>query len=503
MQELFRDIREIKTRGFEQIKQIKTEIKKTSCYKLAALFLSRIKIASLVLFVIFTVLPVRKNVKNLVVFVIITIIIIAVILIVIKKKSRFANFTIPEIKTVIQEPLVLNKPISTKIPELPKSIEDPIRLDYNVKQVKKPDGELVFLLGKDDNGLVFGDLAELLSCLIAGLPGKGKSNFINQFLQSMMLYNNNVVYIMYDFKIVELSDYSKFNNTYVINKPAELLQVLQKLKTIMDQRYDMFTSKPGRSYKKIQTWNKNNPPIPWIVLLIDEISDINELHQDIKVPIWALLKELLRKARAAGMPVLIATQRPTTDNIPGTVTAYCGTKMIFGVNSKRESYYCGVENAENLIKGKYVIKGEGEQFNNTLLESFLVDENDQIYYILQKTLEQSNEKSDPKENFGLQVPATSNEVLRLISELKDKNLETQNFEQNNEDVSRTTLVEFINFIDKNRIGNELPSVKLIKEELNMTDRMIKDYKKEMHLKGLLKKLLKKYEINEQNWSKMI
>jgi S-DNA-T family DNA segregation ATPase FtsK/SpoIIIE len=248
---------------------------------------------------------------------------------------------------------------------------------------------LPFLLGFDGKTHVYADLSKLIHTMIAGRSGMGKSNFINQILQSLLFsYNGNLVMFLCDMKQVELChDYACFPQVTTFSDENTLLNVVKNIRLEMQKRYKLLSDvcMGQKSYKKIEDYNKDNEPLPYVILLVDEFADINCLKdENIKNLIWDELKEILRKGRAAGCIVILATQRPTKENIIPSLKGLMVSFIGFGVRDNNESFYCGVKNSANLAIGEFIIAAEGDQFNNKKLKSYHIKHNDKIYYQLYK-----------------------------------------------------------------------------------------------------------------------
>lgn len=255
---------------------------------------------------------------------------------------------------------------------------------------------LPFLLGYDGTDHVYADLSKLIHTLIAGRSGMGKSNFINQILQSLLLnYNMNLVMFLCDMKQVELChDYACFPQVTTFSDENTLLNVVKNIRIEMQDRYQLLNQveKGQKSYKKIEDYNKDHEALPYLVLLIDEFADINCLrNEDIKNQIWDEIKEILRKGRAAGCIIILATQRPTKENIIPSIKGLMVSFIGFGVRDNNESFYCGVKNSANLAIGEFIIAAEGDNFNNKKLKSYHIKHDDEVYYSLYKNYEQKEE----------------------------------------------------------------------------------------------------------------
>lgn len=246
-----------------------------------------------------------------------------------------------------------------------------------------PNGELPFVLGLDENNKpVLADMNRILSSLVAGLSGRGKSNFINQLLQSLIYWNSQkLALILIDFKKVELlHDYSHFQNVFTLEDIDKLIKILRNLIVEMNKRYDCMLKVPigTKAYKKISQYNEKNKPLPYILVLIDEFADLNDIKDSSKKElIWDMIRELLRKGRAAGIILSLCTQRPTKENIDPRIKGLVVSKLGFGVNNNNESYYCGVEGTSNLPVGEYKISTDGDLHNKKFKSFFM--ENDKTF----------------------------------------------------------------------------------------------------------------------------
>ena len=246
---------------------------------------------------------------------------------------------------------------------------------------------LPFLLGFDGKKHIYADLSKFLHTLIAGRSGKGKSNFINQILQSL-IYNQkgNLVLFLCDMKVVELChDYACFPMCRTFSDADSLLTCVTNLRKEMQRRYDILGQvlEGNKSYKKIEDYNLTHDPLPYAVLLIDEFADLSYIQDEsLKTKIWTEIKWVLREGRAAGIIIMLATQRPTKENIPASIKGLCVSFMGFGTRDNNESYYCGVKGSANLPIGEFVVAGEGEEFDNTKLKSYHIKPDDKIYYHL-------------------------------------------------------------------------------------------------------------------------
>lgn len=246
--------------------------------------------------------------------------------------------------------------------------------------------EIMFITGIDEKGniLTF-DLIKLTHTFIAGMQGGGKSNLLNVIIQSMMYFNENVFYIMADFKSVELCQYEKFKNTIFIEKLEDFLENLKKLEDEMDNRYQKLKD---LQVKKISQYNKKSTKkMSYIVLIIDEMSDIGLCsNKQLKDEIEDILTRIMNKGRAAGLIVIGATQRPAATQINTNIRDRFGTKLSARIKDKRTQDMAGIRGTENLKDGQFMMEYIEEI---TKFKAFFIDEleNNKVYDNLSKNLE--------------------------------------------------------------------------------------------------------------------
>jgi S-DNA-T family DNA segregation ATPase FtsK/SpoIIIE len=215
--------------------------------------------------------------------------------------------------------------------------------------------ELPIALGKDISNEVFvADLAKMPHLLIAGATGQGKSVGINTILMSLLYkkHPSQVKLVLVDPKKVELFPYAKLerhflaslpdNDEPIITDTTKVVNTLASLCIEMDQRYELLKKAHARNlkeYNKKFTARKLNPEkghkyLPYIVLVIDEFADlIMTAGKEIELPIG----RLAQLARAVGIHLIIATQRPSVNIITGIIKANFPARIAFKVTSKVDS----------------------------------------------------------------------------------------------------------------------------------------------------------------------
>lgn len=196
--------------------------------------------------------------------------------------------------------------------------------------------ELPIALGMDVyNKPVIMDLAKMPHLLMAGATGQGKSVGLNALLISLLCKKNpeEMKLILIDPKKVELSMYDKIGKKYlirpVITDKIEAMYILRDLCVVMDDRYDSLKKAQVRNLKE---YNAKNPltKLPYIVVVIDEFADLGQ-------GIEGSLTRLAQLARAVGIHVVIATQRPSVDVVTGLIKANFPARIAFKVASKTDS----------------------------------------------------------------------------------------------------------------------------------------------------------------------
>ena len=200
--------------------------------------------------------------------------------------------------------------------------------------------EIPMAIGKDVSGtMMFGDLVKMPHLLVAGQTASGKSVGMNGFLISM-LYKfspSELKMIMIDPKRVELSVYNGIPHllTPVITNPEKALNSLKWAVAEMLRRYDLATSVNARNLKEYNAKVSKEQKLPYIVIVIDELADLMMSGQ--KKEVEGSIARIAQMARAVGMHLIIATQRPSVDVITGLIKANIPSRIAFTVASQIDS----------------------------------------------------------------------------------------------------------------------------------------------------------------------
>ncbi|MEF3309718.1 DNA translocase FtsK [Paenibacillus sp. GYB004] len=202
--------------------------------------------------------------------------------------------------------------------------------------------KLSIAFGRDISGqAIVGNLAKMPHLLVAGATGSGKSVCINGIITSI-LYKakpDEVKFLMIDPKMVELNMYNGIPHLLapVVTDPRRASLALKKIVGEMEKRYDLFSKFGTRNiegYNTMPEEKREGEPLPYIVVILDELADLMMVAaSDVEDSIC----RLAQKARAAGIHLIIATQRPSVDVITGLIKANIPSRIAFGVSSQVDS----------------------------------------------------------------------------------------------------------------------------------------------------------------------
>tara|TARA_B100001027_G_scaffold87255_1_gene59754 strand:- start:1254 stop:3341 length:2088 start_codon:yes stop_codon:yes gene_type:complete len=215
---------------------------------------------------------------------------------------------------------------------------------------KKKDIKLPIALGKSISGdPIVGDLSSMPHLLIAGTTGSGKSVCINTIILSLLFRHTpeKCKFILIDPKMLELSTYEGVPHLLcpVITEAKKAASVLGWVVKEMESRYRLMTKEGVRNIDGYNT--KHKLPMPYIVVVVDEMSDLMLVAGK---EIENYIQKLSQMARAAGIHIIMATQRPSVDVITGTIKANFPTRISFQVTSKIDSRtILGEQGAEQLL----------------------------------------------------------------------------------------------------------------------------------------------------------
>ena len=250
----------------------------------------------------------------------------------------------------------------------------------------KPENLLEIPLGKAVNGTARSfDLAKMPHLLVAGSTGSGKSVAVNGIIASILMKArpDQVKFMMVDPKMVELSVYNDIPHLLipVVTNPRKASKALQKVVDEMENRYELFAKIGVRNIAgfnaKVEEFNTQSEykqvPLPLIVVIVDELADLMMVASK---EVEDAIIRLGQKARAAGIHMILATQRPSVDVISGLIKANVPSRVAFAVSSGTDSRTILDENgAEKLLgRGDMLFKPIDENHPVRLQGSFISDD---------------------------------------------------------------------------------------------------------------------------------
>ena len=321
--------------------------------------------------------------------------------------------------------------------EVPNKKQTPVFLRevLDSDEFKKSNKKLAFALGKDIGGaVVVGDLSKMPHTLIAGATGSGKSVCINSLIISILYkYSpDDVKLLLVDPKVVELSVYNGIPHLLipVVTDPKKAAAALNWAVNEMTKRYNLFAEKGVRnidSYNGLYEKGLVEEKLPYVVIIVDELADLmmvcaNEVED--------YIGRLAQMARAAGMHLVIATQRPSVDVITGVIKANIPSRISFAVSSQVDSrtildssgaekllgrgdmLYAPVgENKPLRVQGCFISEEEVE----SVIDFIKKDSAEAIYE--ESIIEHINSESDGK-NFeaGEDVDELLSEAIKIVVE---------------------------------------------------------------------------------------
>lgn len=284
---------------------------------------------------------------------------------------------------------------------------------------------LSFALGKDISGkCIVTDLSKMPHLLIAGATGSGKSVCINTLITSLIYKSspNDVKMLMIDPKVVELSVYNGIPHLLipVVTDPKKAASALYWAVNEMTQRYKLFADNNVRnieSYNKLMENTTPDQKLPQVVIIIDELADLMMVAAN---DVEDAICRLAQMARAAGMHLVIATQRPSVDVITGVIKANIPSRISFAVSSQIDSRtILDMAGAEKLLgKGDMLFMPIGESKPIRIQGAFISEkEVESVVDFLKSasTTNYNNEIIDEIEN-KVEVASANDEVDELLPE---------------------------------------------------------------------------------------
>ncbi len=230
--------------------------------------------------------------------------------------------------------------------EIPNVEMIPVRMSEMMKEIppEKSNKKLLFALGRDLAGkAVFGELDKMPHLLIAGATGSGKSVCVNSIISTLLLRTtpDEVKLLLIDPKKVEFTSFAKIPHLIcpIISDASEAARTLKIVVKMMENRYEVFSKNNVRNitgYNELLVRNPTQPlePMPWIVVIIDELADLMIVAGK---EVEASIQRITQLARAAGIHLIVATQRPSVDVITGIIKSNIPSRIAFAVSSGIDS----------------------------------------------------------------------------------------------------------------------------------------------------------------------
>lgn len=291
----------------------------------------------------------------------------------------------------IEAPIPGKAAVGVEVPHM-KNITVGLKDIIASKEFNKSKAKLPLALGMGIDGkAIVADLSQMPHVLVAGATGSGKSVCINTIITSI-LYKatpDEVKLLLIDPKKVELSSYQDLPHLFapVVTDPKKAAGVLKLVVDEMENRYELFS---GSGTRGIESYNKKmseDERLPYIVVIIDELSDLMMVSaSDVEDNIC----RLAQMARAAGIHLVIATQRPSVDVITGLIKANIPSRISFAVSSQTDSRtILDTGGAEKLLgKGDMLLAPAGKQKPQRVQGAFV--ENNEIAAVVDFVKNQAN-----------------------------------------------------------------------------------------------------------------
>ncbi|WP_445488156.1 DNA translocase FtsK [Niallia sp. 03133] len=300
---------------------------------------------------------------------------------------------------------------------------------------EKADAKLQIAFGRDITGnAISAELNKMPHLLVAGATGSGKSVCINGIITSILMRAkpHEVKMMMIDPKMVELNVYNGIPHLLapVVTNPKKASQALQKVVSEMERRYDLFSHTGTRNIEGYNEYIKRNnaeedekqPLLPYIVVIVDELADLMMVASS---DVEDAITRLAQMARAAGIHLIIATQRPSVDVITGVIKANIPSRIAFAVSSQTDSRtILDMGGAEKLLgRGDMLFFPYGASKPVRVQGAFLSDEEveEVVDFVIEQQKAQYQEEMIPDEiteKTGAVEDELYHEAVELITEMQ-------------------------------------------------------------------------------------
>lgn len=310
----------------------------------------------------------------------------------------------------IEAPIPGKSAIGIEVPNAEVAIVS-LREVLEAKDVDKPESKLQIGLGRNISGeAVKAELNRMPHLLVAGATGSGKSVCINGIITSILMRAkpHEVKMMMIDPKMVELNVYNGIPHLLapVVTNPKKAAQALQKVVSEMERRYELFSHTGTRNIEGYNEYvnhfnieeDDKQPLLPYIVVIVDELADLMMVASS---EVEDAITRLAQMARAAGIHLIIATQRPSVDVITGVIKANIPSRIAFSVSSMTDSRtILDMGGAEKLLgQGDMLFLPAGASKPVRVQGAFLSDHEveEVVEYVISQQKAQYNEEMIPDE----------------------------------------------------------------------------------------------------------
>ncbi|MCM3025477.1 DNA translocase FtsK [Bacillus safensis] len=299
------------------------------------------------------------------------------------------------------------------------------------KQNDRPNAKLLIGLGRNISGeAVLAEMNKMPHLLVAGSTGSGKSVCINGIITSILMRAkpHEVKMMMIDPKMVELNVYNGIPHLLapVVTDPKKASQALKKVVSEMERRYELFSHTGTRNIEGYndyikrmnQTEEAKQPELPYIVVIVDELADLMMVASS---DVEDSITRLSQMARAAGIHLIIATQRPSVDVITGVIKANIPSRIAFSVSSQTDSRtILDMGGAEKLLgRGDMLFLPVGANKPVRVQGAFLSDEEVEhvVDHVITQQKAQYQEEMIPSEETQDQLAAVEDDLYDEAVEL--------------------------------------------------------------------------------------
>lgn len=335
----------------------------------------------------------------------------------------------------IEAPIPGKSAIGIEVPNSEVAIVS-LREVLESEENNKPDSKLLFGLGRDVTGqAVMTELNKMPHLLVAGSTGSGKSVCINGIITSIIMRAkpHEVKMMMIDPKMVELNVYNGIPHLLapVVTDPRKAAQALKKIVSEMERRYELFSHTGTRNIEGyneyVRVFNEENeekhPKLPFIVVIVDELADLMMVASN---DVEDAITRLAQMARAAGIHLIIATQRPSVNVITGVIKANIPSRIAFAVSSAIDSRtILDMGGAEKLLgRGDMLFLGAGQSKPVRVQGAFLSDAEVEkvVDFAIEQQKAQYQEDMIPTEIDESAVDDDTDEIyddaVQLVSEMQ-------------------------------------------------------------------------------------